>query len=570
MPRLEKRGGNPTSKSEILPTTLSVQEIASQYIRDTQERIGALLSELARYEVDEAFVVSQGLSPDILEKIERITAQVPEREDRSRMANWRAFTQLAEGKLLLLIERAKEAAAQAARRREALEERHSLKEIEVVDEDILRIFGKQYSLEERVTIRQKLEILKYAREKIDKRKYLGEEEAMNAASRRVLVDSEGREHIAFGKEEYREGAFCLGKFGQVDEVTGDPVEGMHTILMQRYYDQELARPILEISSSALADIYIPEIGSLTSPGLKTAIQNSIAEEVGAPPEEAHTIPYDNELANARAGVLPGELVVREWLASRVSLALKFGAVPLTVVRPERQGHDVASLQDAVTSANPDMQTRNMQDIEFVALFAVKPDDWPKVFPKTMGSFEMLKKSLVRIGIFAYLMQDMDGIAKNHMFDPATNQIMKIDNGLSSGVVTGKEIRFDVPTAPGSMRFEPQDLECDKIRSGPLEIVLEHGLSLDEEAWGDVKRLSEELKDANGEQYKVFLAMFKLAFRSYGAFAERLARVKLAKFMERLAEVAEHGRPISLKPNIDYTAEVQIQALKWKAQQKAAA
>ncbi|MBP6945379.1 hypothetical protein KBD61_00255 [Patescibacteria group bacterium] len=565
MPRLEKRSGDrPVARQETSPALPSLKELAQLYIRDTQERITGLLGELQQYGVDETFVLIQGLSADILEKIERITSQVPDITDRARMANWRAFTQLAEKKLSLLIEQAK-----TQRTQEALEQKYPLKQIEALDEDVLRIFGKGYSLEERVAIRQKLEILKYASEKRDERKYLGEEEAMNAASRRILVDEEGREYIAFGKEEYREGAFCLEKWGEVDD-TGDPKEGMETVLLRQYYDEDLDKPVFEITSGALADIYIAEMGPLTSPGLKTAIQNSIAEEIGIPLEEAHAIPYDNQLANARAGVLPGELVIREWLASRISLALKFGAVPLTVVRPEEQGDDIASLQDGVTSANPNMETRNMQDMEFVALFLVHPDEWAKVFPRMFGSFDALKKSLVRIGIFAYLLQDMDGIAKNHMFDPATNQIMKIDNGLSSGVVTGKNITFDMPTAPGSTRFEPQNLICDRIRSGPLEIVLEHKLTLDNEALGYVKTLSEELKDPKGEQYKVFLAMFTLALRSYGAFSQRLAKVKLAKFMERLAEVAEHGRPINLKPDIDYIPEVQEQAARWKAQQKAAA
>ncbi|MBP6945377.1 hypothetical protein KBD61_00265 [Patescibacteria group bacterium] len=129
-----------------------------------------------------------------------------------------------------------------------------------------------------------------------------------------------------------------------------------------------------------------------------------------------------------------------------------------------------------------------------------------------------------------------------MFHPVTGRIWKIDNGLSSGVVTGKEL-------PGIKTTDTGRPYKEVVKSILLELVIRHGLSLDDEAHSNIKQLHTELLDAKSRHYACMQGMFRLAFGKYG---DVIANNRFQEFLGRLEMIATHGKPVGLVYGDDYS------------------
>lgn len=297
---------------------------------------------------------------------------------------------------------------------------------------------------------------------------------------------------------------------------------------------------------------------LTSEGFREAVRGVLAKELGVSPED---VPYNNEEFNARAGVMPGEMTKREWAVSRFDLLLGMKLVPLTVIRPEAWFQDIASVQEAVPSTDQKFPSRELTMQEAAQMFERPPEEWADIFPDVGSdkapsiSQDRLKeepvRSMVRMGVFAHLMGDLDGIEVNCMFDPVAKRFMKIDNGLALGVVTGKEIQFKIPRSRNVKKLVDANY-IEAARSVPLELIMKHGLTLDEEAQTYLEGLYDRLQ-RNTLERKQTRDVLGVIFAEYG---EKMIEHQFQTFMARLENVVRHGRPAGLEKFIDYKPELE--------------
>ncbi len=306
--------------------------------------------------------------------------------------------------------------------------------------------------------------------------------------------------------------------------------------------------------------YIRNFQNLTSPALGESVRNVLAKKLGVSPDQ---INYSNEEVNARIGILPGEMMVREWAMSRIDLLLKFGLVPLTVIRPEKDGHDVASVQEGVTSTIGRFPAREWLDDEGIAFFQTDPNKWAEIVDRQTvdkegrSRFEVANnepvQSLMRAAVLAYLTGEMDGIMRNHIIDPVTKKLSKIDSGLSQGVVTGEWLDMGFKMLNPATGQMEDAVRIEKIRSMPLEIALKQGLELDEEARDHMTELYKDLRKPDSKQRKYLLSVMEIVFHRYGKI---MAEKKLEEFLFKMADIVWHGRPTQLEKDVHYSIEIE--------------
>lgn len=544
-------------------------------VQATKADVLALVSDLDLYGADEAFIQGYGLRIEFLDKVKRGADQPLDLTNRKQMAAWRSFAELALAKLSPMVEELK---AVRRHRLEQLDHVHGLSEIDACDRRALELLPEAFSPQERLEVAQKLELLKTGKEK--SRKYRGAAGSMNAPSERVFEDGEGKKVTAFGKERLKEAAYRIDKVHEITiDATGNETVEELTAVFQRSYDPRMdafgweefdprtqiktddswpdaAKQQAQRSAEEHAERLQTLTKQLTSEGFKDAAKKHLAAYMGLEEAEAANISYDNSAFNARPGVPPGEATIREWGTSIINLALGFKVIPLTVVRAEPNAKDIASVQEAVPSVDPRVQARELLDVEMAELFVRPPAEWSSVFPESKADNAELIKSLVRMAVFAYLVGDLDGIGRNCMIDPVTKKMMKIDNGLSFGLFE-EPVVFDA-SSRGEGSGAASVFWIDKVRSAPLEIVWQHDLALDEGAHIQVKNLSAALGNKNSKEYKQFVSVFGLMFKSYG---EAMVTKKLAGFMDRLKKVADLGKPPKLREFLEYEAETKQDAKK---------
>jgi hypothetical protein len=177
-----------------------------------------------------------------------------------------------------------------------------------------------------------------------------------------------------------------------------------------------------------------------------------------------------------------------------------------------------------------------------------------------------QKSITRAGIMAYLMGDLDGIEQNCMFDPVSKKMSRIDGGLSWGVLTGKTVTFEIPANPWTTKTI-EISHKEQIRSVPLELVMHHGLKLDEEARAYFQQLFPLLKKEGSKERTHLQTVFDLTFRLYG---KKMAKKQMEDFLNRLEDVVQNGRPTTIKKNEDYIPELEAAYLERNAWRKPAA
>lgn len=425
-------------------------------------------------------------------------------------------------------------------------------------------------LQSGLSFEKKLEVLKTGEEL--GRKILGED-STNAPTRRFLKRDENTNMVAYGKERFQEAAFKV-EDAQMVGVGGEIINYV-AVKQQRYnketnefYWEEIDPYSLlpsgweEDQEQAKRDVdgYVANFKNLTSPELGESVRELIAKKLGTSPDE---VDYSNEEINARIGVLPGEMMVREWAMSRIDMLLKFGLVPLTVIRPEKDGHDVASVQEGVVSTDGRFPAREWLEDEGIEFFQTDPAKWSEIIDRqTLDAegkprFEVVNnepaQSLMRAAVLAYLTGEMDGIMRNHIIDPVTKKLSKIDSGLSQGVATGEWLKLGYQIQDPATGEMVDAYHIEKIRSMPLEIALKQGLELDQDARDYMTELYKELRRPDSKQRRYLLSVMEIVFKRYG---KRMAEQKLEEFLYKMSDIVLNGRPTQLDKDVHYSIEIE--------------
>ncbi len=473
-----------------------------------------------------------------------------------------------DGALTARVEQPQPKLTETDRRLAILRERHGLAEIEACDAEAVALLPTG----QRAGVRKTLETLATGKQLACH--VLGDDGSTNAPSRCMFRGKDGRVLTAFVKARLQEAGF------RVDQETGEDEHGHPTVVWQVYRrvyladENAFAREKFEFEP---ADERIAElIRQQVSPGFKQAVCTHLGRELSVPPEGIRYAFGDDSEFNTRAGVLPNEATIREWAVSRFDMVLAFDLVPLTVIRTDLEADDIASVQaEVLSSVDPKRPSGELTSGEFAQMFDRAPDEWANMFPGIATDDDSSRpvlpgefigepvRSIVRAGIFAYLVGDLDGIPSNLLIDPTSKSVKKIDNGLALGALTGETINFKVAD-----KYDPTKLvdaeHTDVVRSFPLELVMQHGLSLDQEARAQLTALLAKLQ-AGGREREHMLNILRAVFRSYESnkhlpsektVVDRLAKKQLEGFLERLQDVVAHDHPTNLTKGVDYSVELE--------------
>ncbi len=532
--------------------------------RSPSERLGVKLellrahlrevhAELVRYAVSADALAKHGLNEERFEKLGRIIDKEMDPANRAEVARWMTFIDPYIQPLEQMLDEAKQAVQQD--RLPRLEKWHPLAEIAACDAQALELLPKTFSLRERIDTRVKLEGLMTGKEV--GREYLGSAGSTNAPSKRRLKTENGQSMVVYAKERLKEAAF------KMDKVVDEDGDERWNIYQQVYNptSDEFDWQLFDPRSIDDNDEYVASVRELfrqlTSESFGAAVRAQLASEIGISPEE---VIYDNETVNARAGVLPGEMTIREWANSRLDLLLGMRTFPLTAIRPEPNGHDIASVQEEVSTQDPQRKAEKLTIKQAAQLFDTPPAEWAGIFPGNTDESGEPEISITRAGIMAHLMGDLDGIEQNCMMDPVSKKMTRIDGGLSLGLLTGKTITFEIPVNHWSAKTAEIPYS-EPMRSVPLELVIHHGLTLDKETREHLKALYAALQQKTSKESKHLYSIFNLTFRSHG---NKVAEKQAEKFLERLKEIVDHGRPMKLQKGSDYVPSLETESLKRKA------
>lgn len=461
----------------------------------------------------------------------------------------------------------------APRLAKLIEHIHGLRDIRRCDAQALELLPQNmFAPAERLQIRQKLEALSYADPV--KSQPLTQGDSTNKPLLEVLRLDQGDTISVITKTRASEGRVRLFKDKQ---PLGSDEKGSSSSwkLYRRVFDSRHGSWSWEVDqihgkdAGKRTDEQIEEIkmraSIATSPAFREAVQKLLAKEVGISPEE---VSYDNSAFNASEGVLPGDLTFREWANSRVDLLFGFRTVPLTGIREKVNGVDIASVQEALQTKEGALAD-SLTDKETSALFQRPPEEWEDILAHR-GRVSQLRdrrsremrlagepvRSIVRAGVMAYLMGDLDGTRNNCLVHPVTKQVKRIDTGMSLGLLTGKQVALKVPATLGSPKLVDHQV-TEMIKSVPLELTLKHGLLLDSEAQAQVRDIYQRVRRGERER-DYLLSIFRVVFQAYG---EPIVRKQFEQFLDRLQDVAEHGRPTKLEMFKDYFPDLQMDALK---------
>ena len=336
------------------------------------------------------------------------------------------------------------------------------------------------------------------------------EPGMNAITRRTYEGKEGGPGaIAYVKPESGETTF------EYDEVAD-------TLFDVRYHPdkksgkmQKIRRPSKREDAQNIVALFKSraEVGQLT------------AERYGITPEEL--VLHTPEEMTLRYGVEARSTALREYAASRVNELLNWDIVPLTVLRPEEDGQDMASVQEAVPAADPKIppKTTDADNLEDIL---------------DLGAEHPGAKSFMRIACFDYLIKSTDRWNENIIYDEVAEKYYAIDNGLSLGL---------------SLVYKGENQPADPYTSIPMEIVQEHSdWKLDTEAITELQRFHDEtteylaqLEKGGADETKKdvgikhLTSIFRLLYDH-----EKIAKEEALDFFKRINYLLQNGRPPTLQ------------------------
>lgn len=229
------------------------------------------------------------------------------------------------------------------------------------------------------------------------------------------------------------------------------------------------------------------------------------------------LPYSLDTLTFRLGIESGSAPMHEWAASRINDMIQWDIVPLTVLRQERAGDDIMSVQEAVPATDPKIPPRPLDEKTLV--------DMIELGPKHPAA-----ASFMQIACFDYLTNSTDRIPGNIIYDEVAQKCYAIDNTNSMGLT------LDI----GAGTFLP-----DLVVSVPYEVILEHDdWTLDDEAVRGLRFLAEGVNQyLKGESKPGDLRYQQLQETFHVLFPhKKIADIELQLFAERLNHLVTHRRP----------------------------
>ncbi len=517
----------------------------SPEVLELQATVRHIYGQLKRYETKKSLLQKHGFDHGLLNELKRLGDINLEEKEHDEIETWKMRAEAVIDGVFPLLQEAKELHQAYQGRLEKLREWNRLADVEKLDVAVLDLLPEGTTVEKRLEIAKKMERFRTGREV--GRRYLGIEGSLNASSYRELEVEGGTRIGVFGKERLKEATFSVSQAGVEGDVTTVNIFREKFNPQTNEFDLE-AFDLATLMPADSVNEYKLFLIDATSPVFREAVTKYLAEGTDIDPSD---IAYDNDTFNARLGILPGESTVREWFQSRMDLLMGFEVVPFTTMQAEPDAHDISSIQEdvrAIHQTDPPARQMEWHDAEW--FFNNPPDKWiefsshaPLEAKEKEERNDELVRSLVRSGVMAYLMEDLDGILRNIMINPVTGRVWKIDNGLSMGVVTGQVIEYG-PMGTEKKYHQVKEL----IGSVSLEIVMKHKLRLDDEAQKNVRDLYENLSDEGSKQSQYVRSLFGLVFKRYG---DVIAKKQLDKFISRLHQIAVHGYPPELIAEHDY-------------------
>ncbi len=425
----------------------------------------------------------------------------------------------------------------------------------VLDQKFLQgVWKGPEDLSERIRRIETLEALSMGEEKGEPH-YLGDGSA-NAVSRRVF---EGNPDVtAYVKNQSGEGAWhydettgAVNKISRTVDAAVGRVEKHEEPLVTAEAAENFRQIILNPASTAEEKdnaLYKYGIWRAFSDKAKQlpATKKNVALAYGIKPEE---VPLTEELT-PRNGVEAGSMAMRGYAVSRIDQLFNLDSVPLTVLRTQFDGHDLASVQEAVPSSDPEKPARpfNIEDLD---AFKEQGKDHPGA------------RSIMRIACRQYLVKALDCHNENLLVDPVTKKATEIDPDLSLGLQT---VETDANGDPVLKNGKPVLKDMDPYRSLPMEIIADHDdWKLDDEALAEFRRIYENTvsylslratgehvesveegeggalnvgkPEADGKEIKYITQLFR---QLYGN--EKIASVEAQGMFVRLGEIIQNGRP----------------------------
>jgi hypothetical protein len=185
----------------------------------------------------------------------------------------------------------------------------------------------------------------------------------------------------------------------------------------------------------------------------------MARLYGLEPED---IGLDGSQFAMRKGVEVGTSGVREAAVSRLDRLLGFDAVPLTVLRAERERLPrTDGLDELPVEADPESPVIDVasvqQEVSGISAARLSYAEYAQALEDPEG-----RKSFIRIAVLDYLVKSHDRHYNNIIFDG--RRFRAIDNGLSFG------LSQDVSSTAGSVQAE----SLDPYVSAPMLEMQKHG------------------------------------------------------------------------------------------------
>lgn len=441
----------------------------------------------------------------------------------------------------------------AQRNQEAVKQRTEAlrisSEARALDGSILQhpeLFGDHPSLTERIHRMSVMETIASGIENKAKRKTLGEDDGkgVNGTTERFYTDEHGEAIRTFVKPRSGEASFVYNPlYGNVDVVhrVFDPAQKCFTTEQKMHYSH-----IYPQAATAIKH-YHERLSRFP------ILRQQIATYYDISPNE---VPLNDTQYSPRLGIRPGELLLREYVASRIDTLLGMNVVPLTSLRAEEGSPDVASVQVAVSGTKLSLKIYN--DLE------------------RQGKEHPGAQSFMRVACMDYLLNSLDRNSDNLLYDEQNHQFHAIDNGLTMGLSR---------TVDPEVRAEEESLKVDyatnNIRSTPLEIIQQHpDWILDDAAveqlqrfydagvaymklrkeppntnqssmdaasiTGLINELSQHeehkrLKRNSGLEVKFLTDLFRFLFQN-----EKIANKEAAVFLIKIRYLIQHRRPEPLK------------------------
>jgi hypothetical protein len=259
---------------------------------------------LERLKAEDGLLNKHGVEKGFLVQLERLAQEDLLGIDDQRLDQWRQEADAAVEKLFPLLQEAREIHQVKQDRIKNLRERHNLHEVERLDELVLELLPPSVSIEKRLEIRKKRDVLKKGT-RLSK-EYRAAKDSTNAPAFCEFESEDGERMGGVSKELLREGAvaFVPDQFGQsrlCSKIT-DPVTGEHT---WSEFDYNGINKNTKDGAEAIERTN-EWVEFLTGKVLQGAVRNLLSEESGIPPEQ---IIYDNSAANARVGFCPERVLL---------------------------------------------------------------------------------------------------------------------------------------------------------------------------------------------------------------------------------------------------------------------